>query len=88
MSKKHRQRYLIYILIGFLLTTSGIFTIIYVIFTNARKADWVFWGLVSTILVNTGLYFLGNGWVHKVKADLSRRQRNKSKAESTLTQSE
>ena len=86
MSKKHQKKYFINILIGFALTTTGIFTIIYLLFSNQRKFDWIFWAVVATILINTGLLFLGSAAVHKVKADLIRRQKNKAKTEAMVQQ--
>lgn len=86
MSKKHEKKYFINILIGFVLVTIGIFTIIYLIFANERKFDWISWAIVLTLIINTGLLFLGRGLVHKVKADLIRRQKHKAKAEAPVTQ--
>jgi uncharacterized membrane protein HdeD (DUF308 family) len=77
MGKKHEKKYIIYILIGFILLTSGIFSIVYLIFTSSRKFDWFFWAILTGLLINLGLVFLGSGFVHKVKADLIRRQKRK-----------
>jgi len=88
MNKKHEKKYPIYMLIGFVLTTIGISIIIYVAFTDAPKFDWIFWAVISALIINAGLLFLGRALVHKVKSDLIRKQRQKTKTEDALTQSE
>lgn len=75
-------------LIGFILTTVGIAAIVYVAFTDNPKFDWVFWTIISAVTINGGLLFLGNALVHKVKADLIRKQRQKTKSDNTLAQPE
>jgi hypothetical protein len=81
MGKKHEKKYLIYVLIGLILVTSAIFTIIYLIFTSTRKFDWTFWAIVTAVVTNVGLLFLGSAFVHKMKSDLLRKQKRKTNAE-------
>lgn len=88
MNKKHEKKYTTYMLIGFLLTTIGISIIIYIALTDDPKFDWIFWAIISAFVINTGLLFLGSALVHKVKADLSRRQKQKTKTDTSLAQSE
>lgn len=71
-------------LIGFLLTTGGISTIIYSAYTEEHKMDWVFWAAISAVAINAGLLFLGSSLIHKVKADLIRRQKQKTKADKAI----
>jgi len=40
--------------------------------------DWIFWALISAVTINAGLLFLGSALIHKVKADLIRRQKQKN----------
>jgi len=68
-------------LIGFVLTTGGISTIIYASFTDEHKMDWIFWAAISAVALNAGLLFLGSSFIHKVKADLIRRQKQKTKSD-------
>ena len=68
-------------LIGFILTTSGVSAIIYSSFTDEHKMDWIFWAAISAIAINAGLLFLGSALIHKVKADLIRRQKQKTKTD-------
>jgi uncharacterized membrane protein HdeD (DUF308 family) len=81
MSNKHEKKFLINMLIGFILTTSGISAIIYSAFTDEHKMDWIFWAAISAVAINAGLLFLGSSLIHKVKADLIRRQKQKSKTD-------
>ena len=78
MGKKHAKKYVINALIGFLFLTAGIFTIVYLIFTSSRRFDWFFWAILAAVLVNIGLLCLGSAFVHKVKADLLRRQKRRA----------
>lgn len=81
MSNKHEKKFLINMMIGFILTTSGISSIIYSAFTDEHKMDWIFWAAISAVAINAGLLFLGSALIHKVKADLIRRQRQKTKTD-------
>ena len=65
-------------LIGFVLTTGGVSAIIYAAFTDVHKMDWIFWAAISAVTINAGLLFLGSALIHKVKADLIRRQKQKN----------
>jgi len=81
MANKHEKKFIIHMLIGFLLTTSGITSIIYSSFTDEHKMDWIFWSAISAVALNAGLIFLGSSFIHKVKADLIRRQKQKTKSD-------
>ncbi|MGZ5222128.1 MAG: hypothetical protein ACXWV6_02645 [Chitinophagaceae bacterium] len=81
MTNKHEKKFLINMMIGFILTTSGISSIIYSAFTDEHKMDWIFWAAISAVAINAGLLFLGSALIHKVKADLIRRQRQKAKTD-------
>lgn len=78
MSNKHEKKFLRNMLIGFVLTTGGISAIIYAAFTDQQKIDWIFWAAISAVTINAGLLFLGSALIHKVKADLIRRQKQKN----------
>jgi uncharacterized membrane protein HdeD (DUF308 family) len=86
MSNKHEKKFLINMLIGFILTTSGVSAIIYSSFTDEHKMDWIFWAAISAIAINAGLLFLGSALIHKVKADLIRRQKQKTKPDKGVPQ--
>ncbi len=86
MSNKHKKKFIIYMPIGFLLTTSGISSIIYAFLLNENKTDWLIWAAIPVVAINAGLLFLGSALIHKVKADLIRRQRQKTRPEKAMAE--
>ena len=84
MSNKHEKKFIIYLQLGLILTTAGIGIIIYSAFTAEHKMGWIFWAILSAIVINGGLIFLGSSMIHKVKADLIRRQKQKTKTDNAL----
>jgi len=81
MSNKHEKKFIINMFFGLLFTTAGISSIIYACFTKENEHDWIFWAIVPVITINTGLLFMGSSIIHKVKADLIRRQKQKTRTE-------
>ncbi len=86
MNNKHEKKFIIYMQIGFILTTSGIAVIIYSAFTDHHKMGWIFWAAISALAINAGLLLLGSALIHKVKADLIRRQKQKTKTDNELAE--
>jgi peptidoglycan/LPS O-acetylase OafA/YrhL len=77
MTNRHREKYLIRLLAGLGLISGGILVIIYTSFLKNRQQEWYIWGAIAIIVVNSGLVLLGSAFVHKVKADLIRKQKQK-----------
>ena len=79
MTNRHRQKYIIRLLAGLTLVSGGILVILYVTrLGNVQvNEEWYIWAFTSLILINGGLYLLGNAFVHKVKSDLIRKQKQK-----------
>ena len=77
MANKHEKKFFINVLIGLVFTSGGIASIIYSTFTRENHQDWIFWAAIPIVAINAGLLFLGSSVVHKVKADLIRRQKQK-----------
>ncbi len=75
MSNNHQEKFITQLLTGFACVTAGIFVIMYLVFSKPKQGGWYFWGILTAILVNIGLYLLMSGFVHKVKSDLIRRQK-------------
>lgn len=75
MSNNHQERYISKLLFGFSLTTGGILVILYAAFERTRQEDWYFWGVVASILINSGFFMLLSAFVHKMKSDLINRQK-------------
>lgn len=75
-SKEHRQRFFIQTMSGLLLNAAGIAIIFYACFTR-NEGDWKFWALITAVIISIGLLLIGNGIVHKVKADFIRKQKGR-----------
>ncbi len=82
MTNRHRQKYLIQLLMGIGLVSGGILVIIYTSFLESkdRQGEWYLWAAAAMALINGGLFILGNAFVHKVKSDLIRKQKQKDQA--------
>ena len=80
MSNRERK-FIINMLVGLVFTTTGICSILYACLTIRNEKDWVVWAIISVVTLNAGLLFLGSAVVHKIKADLIRKQRQRSKAD-------
>ena len=75
MSSTHQEKYVTKLLIGFSAVTAGIFLILFACFEKTQVSDWYFWGIIASVLICTGLFFLLSAVVHKVKSDLIKRQK-------------
>jgi uncharacterized membrane protein HdeD (DUF308 family) len=74
MSDKHTNRFILYTLLGLVLTTSGIICLVYGSATKSSN-DWFFWAIIAAFCINAGLLLLGSSLVHKIKSDLMGRRR-------------
>jgi len=81
MNNKHKKKFIIYMQIGFIFITIGIAAILYFAYTDGHKLDWILWATISVLAFNAGLLCLGNAIIHKVKSDLIRRQKQKTKTD-------
>ncbi len=78
MTNRHRQKYMVRLLAGLALISGGILVILYITrLEKDDKAEWIAFAATSLVLINSGLFVLGNAYVHKVKADLIRKQKQK-----------
>ncbi|MBS1918779.1 MAG: hypothetical protein JST17_00845 [Bacteroidetes bacterium] len=75
MRRKHFDKFVRNLVQGFIFVTTGVFIIFYDILTGIQKDDWYIWASAIAVLINAGLYFLGTAFVHKIKADFLRRQK-------------
>ena len=82
MSNKHTKKIIPNFLIGIILVTAGIFLIFYVTNSDRPKTDKDLIVAGIALLINAGLFFWGSAFVHKVKSDLIRRQKNHHEKES------
>lgn len=77
MSNSHQEKFITKLLMGIAFVTVGIFIILFAAFEKGQKQDWYFWGILSSIAVNTGIILVGSAYVHKMKSDLIKRQRQR-----------
>lgn len=81
MNNKHKKKFIVNILIGLILTNISISALIYTANADKLKLDWIYRAFISVLAFNAGLLFLGSALIHKVKADLMRRQKEKMKTD-------
>jgi Microsomal signal peptidase 25 kDa subunit (SPC25) len=77
MSDSHKESYFVKLLIGFSSIIASIILIFYAIFELHKDSDWYFWAIVSAFLMCGGIYFSLQAFVHKVKSEFSRRQKQR-----------
>jgi uncharacterized membrane protein HdeD (DUF308 family) len=74
-SKSHRELYFAKLLLGFAAIISSILVVFYAIFELGKDSDWYFWAIFAAFLMCSGIYIVLYAFVHKIKSDLSRRQK-------------
>jgi divalent metal cation (Fe/Co/Zn/Cd) transporter len=79
MANHHREKYIGKLLTGISLITSGIFLSMYIVQNQELHAGWYYWALGVAIILNSGLVVLCNAFVHKIKADLIRKQKQRER---------
>ena len=77
MAKPHKEKYFANLILGFAAVTAGIFVILYSSFEKSAITDWYFWAVIAAALICLGLFFLLNAVVHRIKADLIKRQKSR-----------
>jgi hypothetical protein len=77
MKSSHKESYFVKLLIGFSSIIGSIIIIFYAIFELPRDSDWYFWAIVSAFLMCGGIYFCLYAFVHKIKSEFSRRQKQR-----------
>jgi hypothetical protein len=85
MQSSHRESYFVKLLIGFSSIIASIIIIFYAIFELNKDSDWYFWAIVAGFLMCGGIYFCMQAFVHRIKSDFSRRQKQREQ-QKTLTE--
>jgi hypothetical protein len=75
MSNTHRNKYVTNLLLGFAFVSGSVFLLVFPFHETQQKEDWYIWAIVASITLCIGLFFLVSAAVHKVKADLIKKQR-------------
>lgn len=76
--QSHREKYFVKLLIGFSSIIGSTLITFYAIFELPKEnTDWYFWAIVAAFLMCSGIYFSLSAFVHKIKSDFSRRQKQR-----------
>jgi hypothetical protein len=73
----HRSKYELQLILGFLLLFAFTALLFFSIFEVQRIGTWYFMAAVGGGLLCGAAYFISSATVHKVKSDLSRKNRRK-----------
>jgi hypothetical protein len=77
-NNSHSERYFTKLLIAFASIIGSVLITFYCIFEiNPENHDWYFWAIVAAFLMCSGIYFGLSAFVHKVKSEFSRRQKQR-----------
>lgn len=85
MSESHKESYYVKLMIGFSSIIGSILVIFYSSFELRKDSDWYFWAIVAAFLMCGGIYFSLQAFVHKIKSDFSRRQKQRQEQKSLTT---
>jgi hypothetical protein len=78
MANKHADKWIIKAIVGFSMAAWTIVSIVYVCINEASRDNWFLWSLLPAVFFLISLFLLGSAFVHKVKADLTKRKKSKS----------
>jgi len=73
----HRSKYELQLILGFLLLIAFTALVFFSIFEVQRIGTWYFMAAVAGGILCGAAYFISSATVHKVKSDLSRKNRRK-----------
>ena len=79
MGNHHLERWIYKTMTGFLLVAGGIFFMYYSLSHFMRK-DWILYGLICSLAIAIGVYFLCSAAVNKVKSDMIKKQKIKQQS--------
>ena len=86
MSNSHEGKFISKLLIGITLIIISVFVLFYTIYERPEKAikeeDWYWWAFAFAAVLTSGIVFICSAFVHKVKSDLIRRQRQREQQKS------
>lgn len=75
--KSHQERYFAKLLLGFASIIGSVIITFYAMFEVSKDKDWYFWAIVAAFLMCGGIYFCLSAFVHKIKSEFSRRQKQR-----------
>ena len=74
---KQEEKYISKLLIGCGSIIAGVMVILYASFERTKHDDWYFWGVLASLLLCGGVYSMMGAFVHKIKADMIRKQKGR-----------
>jgi len=80
MSNNHIDKWFFKTALGFLLTAGGLFFMYYSII-ELPKMQWILYGVISSLSITIGVFLLSSAAIHKMKADLIKKQKIKQLSE-------
>lgn len=87
MKASHSESYFVKLLLGFSSILGSILIIFFAIFEINKDSDWYFWAIFSAFLMCAGIYFCLQAFVHKVKSEFTRRQKQREQQKSLTAES-
>jgi Kef-type K+ transport system membrane component KefB len=78
MATKHEDKWIVKAIVGFSLAAWTVISIVYICINEASRDNWFLWSLIPAAFFLVSLALLGSAFVHKIKADLSKRKKSKS----------
>ena len=86
-NSSHHERYFAKLLLGFASIIGSVLITFYCIFeVNHENHDWYFWAMVAAFLMCSGVYFAINAFVHKIKSDFSKRQKQRDQQKTNTSE--
>ena len=81
----HQEKYFAKLLLGFGSIIASVLVTFYSFFETSKESDWYFWAIVSAFLLCSGIYFCLTSFVHKIKSDFSKRQKQRDQQKSNTS---
>lgn len=84
----HQEKYFAKLLLGFASIIGSVLVTFYSFFETSKDSDWYFWAIVAAFLLCSGIYFCLTSFVHKIKSDFSKRQKQREQQRSKTSSDE
>ena len=84
----HQEKYFAKLLLGFGSIIGSVLVTFYSFFETSKDSDWYFWAIVAAFLLCSGIYFCLTAFVHKIKSDFSKRQKQRDQQKSKISSDE
>jgi hypothetical protein len=82
MANRHEEKWIVRAIVGFSMAAWTVVSIVYICVNEASRDNWFLWSLIPAAFFLISLVLLGSAFVHKVKADLTKRKKSRSNGSS------